>query len=323
MQNVLQSHGLPASPLLPSPIGLAEGVLPLAGTSAQHLLQSLDSLAFVEVGPTTLDPQYGKAYRDQRIRIEGGEVRRLSRDFNPSCQQMVSSLVRRQELIRDTLGLSSSDRRRRALMRSVDKKLGVCVNASRETANTVPYLTHQDFIKQIRDLTDMCDFLVLNLTAPSSSMPSGLEQYYRNLPSLDKLLRLTAKARDNELGKVAAVEYEDMEAAAGHVVDYQVSVKRHYSRNSIISLHRPLIMFVKVDPYAVFQDNPLRCQSFAVALARYCLKYGIDGIVLAHDSEMKAQETQAYQEQLAELIRAVRLEDKEERLTVIAAGCRQ
>lgn len=165
---------------------------------------------------------------------------------------MVSSLVNRQEMIRDTLGLSPSDRRRIAFMRSMNKKLGICVNASRETAHTVPYLTHQDFVKQIRDLTDMCDFLILNLTAPSTSMPSGLEQYYRNLPSLDKLLRLTTKARDNELGKVAAVEYEEMEAAAGSEMDYQASVKRHYSRNSIISLHRPLLMFVKVDPYAVF-----------------------------------------------------------------------
>ena len=56
----------------------------------------------------------------------------------------------------------------------------------------------------------MCDFIVLNLTAPSNSLPSGLEQYYRNLPSLDKLLRLSTKARDDELGKVAAVEYEDL-----------------------------------------------------------------------------------------------------------------
>ena len=175
----------------------------------------------------------------------------------------------------------------------MNKHLGVCVNASRETANSVPYLTHQDFIKQIRDLTDMCDYLVLNLTAPSGSMPSGLEQYYRNLPSLDKLLRLTTKARDNELGKVAAVEYEEMQATAGHEVDYQASFKRHYSRNSIISLHRPLLIFVKVDPYAVFQDNQMRCQSFAVALARYCLKYGIDGIILTHDSELaKSQESQ-------------------------------
>lgn len=69
----------------------------------------------------------------------------------------------------------------------------------------------------------------------------------------------------------------------------------------------------------------MRCQSFAVALARYCLKYGVDGIVLAHDSELtKSQESQeVYQEQLAEMIRAVRLEDKSYRLTVIAAGCRQ
>ena len=89
-------------------------------------------------------------------------------------------------------------------------------------------------------------------------------------------------------------------------------------------MHRPLLIFVKVDPNAVFQGNSLRSQSFAVALARYCLKYGIDGIILTHDSAIQEKEEAAGEphDQLADLIRAIRLEDKEHRLTVIAAGCR-
>ena len=69
--SMLRAHGIPRSPLLPSPIGLSEGVLPLAGPAAQLLLQSLESLSFIETGPTTLDPQYGKSYSDRRIKIEG------------------------------------------------------------------------------------------------------------------------------------------------------------------------------------------------------------------------------------------------------------
>ena len=48
------------------------------------------------------------------------------------------------------------------------------MNASRDTTDSVPYLVHQDFLKQIRELTDMCDYLVLNL-ASEGAQASGIQ----------------------------------------------------------------------------------------------------------------------------------------------------
>lgn len=41
--------------------------------------------------------------------------------------------------------------------------------ANQETQDSVPYLTHLDFVKGIRELTEMCDYVVLNLTEDISS----------------------------------------------------------------------------------------------------------------------------------------------------------
>ena len=133
-------------------------------------------------------------------------------------------------------------------MRAKGKKLGVCINASRETTDSVPYLTHMEFVKQIKELTDMCDYVVMNL-ASESVQSAGLQQYYRNLSALDKLLKLSSQARDQELGRIAAFEFEQ---ATNDFNDYTKSVKRLYTRNSIISSHQPLSLYVKVDPHAVF-----------------------------------------------------------------------
>lgn len=96
-----------------------------------------------------------------------------------------------------------------------------------------------------------------------------------------------------------------------------------YTRNSIISTHQPLSLFIKVDPHAVFsaQEESTRSQSYAIVLTQYCLKYGIDGIVLCHDSTT-SQDTKERCSQLTELIRAIRSEDKDNKLIVMSAGCR-
>lgn len=73
--------------------------------------------------------------------------------------------------------------------------------------DSVPYLTHQDFIKQVRELTDMCDYLVINI-ATDGAKSNGLRQYYTNPGSLEKLLKGVAFARTQELGKLAAAEFE-------------------------------------------------------------------------------------------------------------------
>lgn len=53
----------------------------------------------------------------------------------------------------------------------------------------------------------MCDYVVINI-ASEGAQTSGIQQYYRNLPALEKLLRLSSQARDQELGKLAAFEFE-------------------------------------------------------------------------------------------------------------------
>ena len=61
-------------------------------------------------------------------------------------------------------------------------------------------------------------------------MPSsGVLQYYQNTNSLNKLLAAIQKARVNELGKLAALEYERfLEKEHGTMSDYTNTIKRVY-----------------------------------------------------------------------------------------------
>ena len=65
--------------------------------------------------------------------------------------------------------------------------IGVNIKASHETIETVPYLTHLDFVKAIRDFTEFVDYTVINLADHTNI--SGIQQYYKKGPALDKLLR--------------------------------------------------------------------------------------------------------------------------------------
>lgn len=56
-----------------------------------------------------------------------------------------------------------------------------------DTIESVPYLTHMDFAKAVRELTEFVDYTVLNLAEETHS--SGIIQYYKKGPSLDKLLK--------------------------------------------------------------------------------------------------------------------------------------
>ena len=86
-------------------ISIAPGLFEFAGAGVQTFLQDLESVASVEVGPITIDPQYGQRNMEKRIEInfKTGEVRRISRNFNPCCQQIAASLISRQEYIRDAV----------------------------------------------------------------------------------------------------------------------------------------------------------------------------------------------------------------------------
>ena len=84
-----------------------------------------------------------------------------------------------------------------------DNLIGVNVKAQLETVESVPYLTHLDYSRAVRELTEFADYTVLNLAEEVHT--SGILQYYKKGPSLDKLLKNAHQARVNELGKVAAL----------------------------------------------------------------------------------------------------------------------
>lgn len=65
-------------------------------------------------------------------------------------------------------------------------KIGVVIEANSETLDSVPYLTHQDFVKQIKELTELCDYVVVSLASggTGNAKSNGLYQYYTNPASL-------------------------------------------------------------------------------------------------------------------------------------------
>ena len=128
---------------------------------------------------------------------------------------------------------------------NIGNLVGVNVRPSLDTAESVPYLTHLDFSRAIRELTDVADYTVINLAKDTHA--SGIVQYYKNKQSLDKLLMGANKARVNELGKLAALEYERHLVASGGQEDYTTSMGRVYQRSSLISTLRPMLLFVSVD----------------------------------------------------------------------------
>jgi dihydroorotate dehydrogenase len=84
--------------------------------------------------------------------------------------------------------------------------IGVTIQINEETRNSVPYLAHLDFVKGIRELTELCDYVSLDLSSEASS--AGIMQFYKNPNALEKLLKAANKSRMEELGKAAALEYE-------------------------------------------------------------------------------------------------------------------
>ncbi len=101
--------------------------------------------------------------------------------------------------------------------------IGISLQANPDTADNVPYLTHQDFIKGVKELNELCDYVALDLTHDRES--AGVAQYYRNPKALDKLLREVNKARMMEVGKAAALDFEQRTET---IQDYSMSVARSY-----------------------------------------------------------------------------------------------
>ena len=156
-------------------------------------------------------------------------------------------------------------------MLNIGNLIGVNVRPSLETAGSVPYLTHMDFSKAIRELTDVADYTVLNLTKDTNT--SGVMQYYKNVQSLEKLLKGAHTARVNELGKLAALEYERHLVAAGGEDDYTVSMRRVYQRGSLISALRPMMIFVSIDISSKSDVKLNDRNEFLKNLVQLCQKY--------------------------------------------------
>lgn len=54
----------------------------------------------------------------------------------------------------------------------------------------------------------MCDYVAINLINDCNS--NGIKQYFNNEKAIDKLLSSVVQARNIELGKLAAFEYDNL-----------------------------------------------------------------------------------------------------------------
>jgi hypothetical protein len=101
---------------------------------------------------------------------------------------------------------------------SKDNLVGVNLQATKEVIQSAPYLTHLDFVKGIREFTELADYTVINIA--NFIETNGIAQYYRNPQQLQKLMSQSNKARLVELGKSAALDYERFQAKQGETFDY-------------------------------------------------------------------------------------------------------
>ena len=69
-----------------------------------------------------------------------------------SYSTVISSLLERQQ------GIISGK-----IKANKDNLIGVNIKAAQETIESVPYLTHLDYNKAVREFTEFVDFTVLNL----------------------------------------------------------------------------------------------------------------------------------------------------------------
>ena len=69
-----------------------------------------------------------------------------------SYSTIISSLLERQQ------GIISGN-----IKANKDNLIGVNIKAAQETIESVPYLTHLDYTKAVREFTEFVDFTVLNL----------------------------------------------------------------------------------------------------------------------------------------------------------------
>lgn len=135
-------------------------------------------------------------------------------------------------------------------------------------------------------MNELCDYVALDLTHDKES--AGIIQYYRNPKALEKLLREVNKARMIEVGKAAALEFEQRTET---IQDYTMSVARSYQRNCLVSTLRPLLLMVQVD-VSILEEN--QRMSFVRILAHLAKENQIDGVILKDQERQISEGDSAY-----------------------------
>ena len=166
---------------------------------------------------------------------------------------------------------------------SKDNLVGVNLQASKEVMQSAPYLTHLDFVKGVREFTELADYAVINIAHFIET--NGIAQYYRNPDTLHKLMSQTNRARLVELGKSAALDFERFEAKQGKTFDYSESVERLYVRQCIVSTQRPMLLFIAVNLEDLSPSDFSHAQKlkFLEGLVSACTQHEFDGLVLKQD----------------------------------------
>lgn len=86
-------------------------------------------------------------------------MRRRNPQVTPGVSQVVANLLQRQQkIINGQVNYVNKD-----------NLIGLNVKAQNDTVESVPYLTHLDYGRAVRELTEFVDFTVLNLADETSS----------------------------------------------------------------------------------------------------------------------------------------------------------
>jgi hypothetical protein len=145
--------------VLTSPVGIGpylchngrgvDGVLQAAGIDEKS-----GHSTFIEVGPCSPERTNGKTgmlkfiAADKQARVE---IDREQEQFN-TIASVAANLLRRQHLIAQG-----------KVTASIDNLVGVNLQAGKEIITSAPYLAHLDFVKGVREFTELADYAVINL----------------------------------------------------------------------------------------------------------------------------------------------------------------
>ena len=151
----------------PSPIGLSCGLL-TDGRGIDSIIEAsgTDSVSglstFIELGSCSPEKEHhrkGQPLKKIKINFESETVERINTHLTPSVSQIVANLLNRQQRIIDG----------KLPQVNKDNFIGVNVKAMIDTVESVPYLTHLDFTRCVRELTEFVDYTVLNLAEETNT----------------------------------------------------------------------------------------------------------------------------------------------------------